>query len=291
MTISTRTLYHLNGVHPQHVSELHKRYGPVVRVTPDELALCSPQVWQDIYGHKKVGQPELPKFRAFYRLFDPTPTSIFDSLTTMLTRAYHWLTIIRALYRAVFQTLLKWFERLGIQADNHQRAIFLRERLISKKEELGLTFNILVSNAELMVFAGSETISTLLSGATYYLTCHLDILKKLVQESCQDCPGGKDITEEQESLDISFFPDYDLPMRLISLDIMMAYLKESLRCYPLVAGGLPRYVNREVGAMIDGHHVPHGTAVSVFQWAVNCSPDLWTDPECFAPERWLGDPK
>jgi cytochrome P450 len=32
------------------VKEFHARYGPVVRIAPNELAFTSPEAWQDIYG-------------------------------------------------------------------------------------------------------------------------------------------------------------------------------------------------------------------------------------------------
>ncbi|KAF2195825.1 cytochrome P450 [Zopfia rhizophila CBS 207.26] len=32
--------------------DLHKKYGPVVRYSPDELSFIEPEVWKDVYGHK-----------------------------------------------------------------------------------------------------------------------------------------------------------------------------------------------------------------------------------------------
>jgi cytochrome P450 len=61
------------------VEELHKRYGPVVRVGPNELAFSSPQAWRDIYGHKKAGEEEFPKPAAFYRIFNAMPLTVFNS--------------------------------------------------------------------------------------------------------------------------------------------------------------------------------------------------------------------
>ncbi|KAI1264703.1 putative cytochrome P450 [Xylariaceae sp. FL1019] len=60
MTILPRAFYHMNGNLSFHVTELHKRYGTVVRVAPNELAFSSPQAWRDIYGHKKNEFPKLP---------------------------------------------------------------------------------------------------------------------------------------------------------------------------------------------------------------------------------------
>ena len=42
--------YNIKGVLPFKVKEFHARYGPVVRIAPNELAFTSPDAWQDIYG-------------------------------------------------------------------------------------------------------------------------------------------------------------------------------------------------------------------------------------------------
>ncbi|KXL43990.1 hypothetical protein M433DRAFT_76371 [Acidomyces richmondensis BFW] len=46
--------------------ELHRQYGEVVRVTPNELSFASADAWKDIYGHRKAGQPGLIKDPSFY---------------------------------------------------------------------------------------------------------------------------------------------------------------------------------------------------------------------------------
>ncbi|KAI1745964.1 putative cytochrome P450 monooxygenase [Xylaria scruposa] len=79
MSILPRSWYQLQGLLPFHVDELHKKYGPVVRVAPDELAFSSPQAWRDIYGHKKAGEEENPKPDSVYKVFDWLPTSVLNA--------------------------------------------------------------------------------------------------------------------------------------------------------------------------------------------------------------------
>ncbi|KAK5627845.1 hypothetical protein RRF57_003560 [Xylaria bambusicola] len=62
-----------------YVADLHKDYGPVVRLSPNELAFSSPQAWRDIYGHKKVGEPEFPKSDLFYKVFTFLPLAIVNA--------------------------------------------------------------------------------------------------------------------------------------------------------------------------------------------------------------------
>ncbi|KAK7997312.1 hypothetical protein PG989_005352 [Apiospora arundinis] len=62
-----RTVYLVSGRLAFHVSNLHAKYGPVVRISPNELAFCEPQAWQDIYGRRQPGREEFSKYLGFYR--------------------------------------------------------------------------------------------------------------------------------------------------------------------------------------------------------------------------------
>ncbi|KAI0894774.1 cytochrome P450 ClCP1 [Annulohypoxylon nitens] len=64
---------------PFYMRKLHAKYGPVVRITPNELAYCDPQAWKDIYGHRSGGTPELPKYDHFYRAVNNVPRGIINA--------------------------------------------------------------------------------------------------------------------------------------------------------------------------------------------------------------------
>jgi cytochrome P450 len=52
------------------VLELYKKYGPVVRIAPNELAFSDADAWKNIYGHRvgvNHGAEEMDKFHTFYR--------------------------------------------------------------------------------------------------------------------------------------------------------------------------------------------------------------------------------
>lgn len=55
----------LSGDLPHTIRDLHKQYGPVVRISPFELAFTDSRAWKDIYGFNPAG--ELPKDDKFYR--------------------------------------------------------------------------------------------------------------------------------------------------------------------------------------------------------------------------------
>ena len=56
----------LRGDFLYYVNELHLKYGPVVRVTPNELSFSGADAYRDIYGHKAARAPTLPKDPKFY---------------------------------------------------------------------------------------------------------------------------------------------------------------------------------------------------------------------------------
>ncbi|KAI0205168.1 cytochrome P450 [Astrocystis sublimbata] len=371
MTVLPRTWYHCRGELPFQTSALHEQYGPVVRIAPNELSYSSPQAWRDIYGHKKAGQPEFPKYDGFYRPFKWQPRSLlaaerhehgvlrrqmahgfsdrsmkeqepligayvdllisrlkenmkpnksqnlrewynfttFDIIGDLSFGAnggfgclqnseYHpWIKLFAALiYQSALVTglarlgitpVLSWlsrsplfaesrnftmmYEKVGLRMQGNSRPDFLEGLL---KDKLALSQSDLTVNASLLIAAGSETTATLLSGATFYITTHPEILKKLEQEVRSTFTSDKEITLTSVG----------------NLPYMLAVLNETLRRYPPIAGSLPRQTPKG-GAMIDGLFVPEDTVVSLYQWAVNHDKRYWTEPEKFVPERWMGDAK
>ena len=54
------------GFHHREMHELHARYGPVVRIAPNNLSFINPQAWKDIYAHKKARELEMIKDPEWY---------------------------------------------------------------------------------------------------------------------------------------------------------------------------------------------------------------------------------
>ncbi|KAK4544572.1 hypothetical protein LTR36_004144 [Oleoguttula mirabilis] len=81
----------IQGVLPFKVLELHKRYGPVVRIAPDELAYTDPEGWSDIYG-LQPGRIQNAKDKYAYSPLEPGWDSniIFanDAMHARLRRIY-----------------------------------------------------------------------------------------------------------------------------------------------------------------------------------------------------------
>lgn len=47
-----------SGDEHKQVLRMHQKYGEVVRLAPDELSFLTPRAWDDVMGHRKVGQAE-----------------------------------------------------------------------------------------------------------------------------------------------------------------------------------------------------------------------------------------
>lgn len=66
----------LSGRLPFVVLELHRQYGSVVRIAPNELVFADARAWRDIMGHRAPGEPEMQKAPAFYKTVKGAPTTL-----------------------------------------------------------------------------------------------------------------------------------------------------------------------------------------------------------------------
>lgn len=78
-------IWTLKGRMPMETRKLHDKYGPVVRLSPNELSFNTVQAWQDIYGHK-AGRLDLEKDPIHVGAVDPVPGV---STISMADRANH----------------------------------------------------------------------------------------------------------------------------------------------------------------------------------------------------------
>lgn len=148
----------------------------------------------------------------------------------------------------------------------------LIEPLLANKDEENFTFGQLTGMSSTLLFAGSETTASTLTGVTWLLLSNPAAYEKLKKEV-------RSTFESEENINFT---------SVQNLSYMLACLNEALRLFPPVAISLPRRTP-EGGATIAGHYVPEGASVGVYQWAINRLPSNWNAPEEFIPERFLGD--
>lgn len=156
------------------------------------------------------------------------------------------------------------------------RADFMEFLLKHSEQKEAISDEELASNAHILFMAGSETTSTLLAGATYYLLRNPEVMAKAVKEVREAFQRGEDITFGTASARLPY---------------MLACLEETLRMYPPVPTVLVRTTPTDEISKVAGIDVPPGTHVGVHQLATNYSPSNFKDPYTFAPERWLQDPE
>ncbi|CEL04917.1 hypothetical protein ASPCAL06041 [Aspergillus calidoustus] len=164
----------------------------------------------------------------------------------------------------------KMLQRMAMPGDRAD----LIEGLLKKKDQLDLSVEHLIANAEILIIGGSETTASLLSGVTYLLLRNPESYEKLKDE-----------------IRSTFRTQEDINMASVNrLTYMLACLDEALRMYPPIANGLPR-VTPKGGAAVMGQYIPEGTNVSIHQWALYRREDYFADPNTYHPDRFMGNVK
>ncbi|MCJ1477283.1 hypothetical protein MMC13_005954 [Lambiella insularis] len=126
----------------------------------------------------------------------------------------------------------------------------------------------LLAQANVLVVAGFDPSTNLLSSAIYYLLKEPDTLLRLVKEVREAFSKYEGITFDQ----------------LPGLKYLHAVLEESLRIHTNAGFGLPRICP---GSVIDGHFVPKGAVVQTCFYATTHSERYFKKARRFCPERWL----
>lgn len=129
----------------------------------------------------------------------------------------------------------------------------------------------LIGEAALLVAAGSDTTSTVISATMFYLVRHPAVLKKLQDE----------VRAAFDSVD-----EIKTSAKLSNLQYLRACIDEGLRMSPPVPGMLHRRVLAG-GLDIEGQHIPAGTIVGSAAYCVHHSESHFPRSFDFIPERWI----
>lgn len=77
-------------------------------------------------------------------------------------------------------------------------------------------------------------------------------------------------------------PSYD---DMPHLSTLRACVKETMRYYPVTAGGFPHKLTQD--DVYEGYYLKAGTIVHPVQWAIHRDEELYPDPDVYNPGRWL----
>ncbi|KAL8950282.1 MAG: hypothetical protein Q9222_003686, partial [Ikaeria aurantiellina] len=248
----------------------------------------------DIVGDLCFGEPfDCLRHDALH----PWIAMIFDSLQSMIIaiaiRYYPWLDYLLMKYIIPASVLQKAADHYQLALDKihrrlnleKQRDDFMTPVLEAQKRGdagKGMTMPEIESTFSMLIIAGSETLSTTLSGITYHLLRNPQILQRLTEEIDTAFPRD-DNNKKDNNLTIS---------ALKPLTYLNATILESLRLCNPVPAGIP-YLVPPAGATVCGIPLPGGTHVSVHPATLNTHPQLYHQPNDFIPERWLpaSDPR
>ncbi|PVH68922.1 cytochrome P450 [Cadophora sp. DSE1049] len=127
------------------------------------------------------------------------------------------------------------------------------------------------AESNLLMIAGSETISVALSATLFYIVHNDDIHQVLNAEVRTTFSATNQIR---------------LGQRLESCEYLRACINEAMRLAPPVPGILPREVECD-GVYIDGFPVPKGTEVGVSAYAIHHNASCYPEPFLYNPTRWI----
>lgn len=149
------------------------------------------------------------------------------------------------------QDTLEWVKkqthkRMGNEMKRPDFTALILEHRDDHGEKQSLSNAEIVSNAALMLSAGTETTATVLSAATFLLLKHPEIMTKVTAEVRSRFNSQEEITVDAVN----------------ELTYMIACLTEALRYLPPVPAGFVRKVPRG-GAEISGYHVPGNYDVDI----------------------------
>ena len=203
---------------------------------------------------------------------------------------FQWLLPVSVLQKLTLQHVVNNINKVKVRIASKLRRGDVLSSVVEHNHQNGdLDDAEIMANASLFILAGTETVATLLSAVTYFLTLNPKALSKLTDEI-----RGK---FEDESLLTAH--------NLAVAPYLTACIEEAMRLVPPVPEGLPRITPLE-GEYICGQWVPGGvsfavilsaelrltslqTFVQVSTLAANLSPSNFTDSLSFIPERWLAD--
>ncbi|RAK89185.1 cytochrome P450 [Aspergillus costaricaensis CBS 115574] len=252
----------LKGIQTHWLHSLHLRYGPVVRVAPNELSFIDERAWKDIYS----SSPTVPQTLSRQQ---PILAKYGDALVETLSGMEGHITNIRDMFHYTLFEIVGHFQygeemgvlRTGARKSWLRKAYFkpsndlIDHRLQIQSDEpdlIGLTFRNsrssaltekdIRANAHIMMLGGAETTLGLMTFLTACLLQHPECFARLKKEIRTNYHDKKEVSLESVS-------------KLAYLD---ACIKEALRTYPPIPGAIHR-VSPAGGASIAGHWVAGNT--------------------------------
>ena len=248
---------------------------------PRNMSLQADYLTFDIMGDlcfgKAFGMLERPDNRFAIDLISNAARRHLMCGTWLPLHKYH---IDKLLFRKIAGMRERYMQFSKAQAaermkmgEDVDRKDFFYYLLRAKDPETGRGFTTpeLWGESNLLIIAGSDTTSTALAAAVFYLVHNPRVLAKLAEE----VRAGFGEVEEICSGAV-----------LAKQQYLRACIDEAMRMSPSVGGLLPRQVLH--GEMeVEGQQLPEGTVVGVPHYGVHHNPTYFPEPFEYRPERWI----
>ncbi|KAI5364608.1 Putative cytochrome P450 [Septoria linicola] len=254
----------------------NKGYGAPVEIS-DQANYLTFDIMGDLCFGKAFGMLERPDNRFAIDLIGNAAHRHLICGTYLPIHSYH---LDKLFFRKIAAGRARYMQYSKAQAGERMkmgsdvdRKDFFYYLLKAKDPETGNGFTTpeLWGESNLLIIAGSDTTSTALAAAVFYLVHNPAKLEKLAKEVRAAFGDVEEIR---------------IGPALAGLHYLRAVIDEAMRLSPSVGGLLPREVLAG-GMEIDGEQIPEGTVVGVPHYTVQHNEAYYPGAFEFKPERWI----
>lgn len=208
-------------------------------------------------------------------IHDQIAASPWSSLFNFLSA---WLPLDRFLNEKAVNDVKAFYAFAMTAIENRQREInssapstrkdFMY--FLTKALGNGYTETDLIQEIHLLMVAGSDTISITIAACFYYLSRNLTVLERLQSELRDTFACIEEITSVSTS----------------KCEYLRAVITETLRIAPPAGVPLQREITGN-GLVVDDMKLPAGTLLGTAIYGLHHSPEYFSEPGTFKPERWI----
>ncbi|KAL9469381.1 hypothetical protein ACSS6W_011075 [Trichoderma asperelloides] len=272
-----------SGQYWNKLDELHKEYGPIIRINPDEIQIHDPEFYSQIYaggatkrhryarsvsGNGSPGSMASAVSHDLHRLRR-------SSLNPFFSRSAVLRLEERIQSRRCFETcrLIKIAHNdTKANSTTKQTQINLFTEALDRLPEEEIETQRLADEALVLITAGSETTSRALATIIYHVLRNPHILSNLRQELDAAIPDA--------NMEVPY-------LALEALPYLSATIRESLRISALVPNR--SLLTADEPLQYKQWSLKPGTAFCMNTSKYLLDASIYNNPTMFDPERWLGD--
>ncbi|KAK2163276.1 hypothetical protein NP493_1469g00025 [Ridgeia piscesae] len=141
-----------------------------------------------------------------------------------------------------------------------------------KCREMGLTEDLMISQAVIFFLSGYDTTASMLAFLAYNLALNPDCQDRLIREI-------DDIVKDSDTI------DHDMISQMTYLDMCV---QETLRMYPPIIR-MVRIAKNDI--VLNDIVIRKDTRIAIPIYAIHHDPEVWPDPDKFDPERFTPEEK